>query len=137
MYLFVGFYLVTTLSSVERKERKIRAAQEVTFGTIAEEYHAAFSRVWSESHQGNVRQRLDTYILPFLGNRPVNAITPPDVLALVRDIEKKGAFETASRVLGICGQVFRYAVSGGHALSDPCRDLRGALVPTVVKNARP
>ena len=119
--------------SVERKEWKMQAAQEVTFGRMAEEYQTAFSRVWSKSHQGNVRQRLDAYILPFLGKRPVNAITPTDVLAFVRDIEKKGAFETASRVLGICGQVFRYAVSGGHALSDPCRDLRGALVPTVVK----
>ena len=47
----------------------------------------------------------------------------------MRRVEARGAVETAHRVLAICGQVFRYAIATGRAVSDPSRDLRGALPP--------
>ena len=53
----------------------------------------------------------------------------PELLAVVRRIENRGALETAHRALGNCGQVFRYAVATGRAMRDPCGDLRGALPP--------
>jgi len=43
-----------------------------------------------------------------------------------------GALETAHRVMGNCGRVFRYAIATGRAERDPSQDLRGALPP--VKN---
>lgn len=69
------------------------------------------------------------YVFPWLGGRPIAEISAPELLAMARRIEGKGALETAHRALQNCGQVFRYAVATGRAERDPTGDLRGALQP--------
>jgi integrase len=56
-------------------------------------------------------------------------VTAVEVLGAVHRIEKRGALDTAHRVLAICGQIFRYAVATGRIDRDPTADLRGALPP--------
>ena len=56
---------------------------------------------------------------------------PPELLAVLRRIEARGAHETAHRTKEKCGQVFRYAIATGRASRDPSADLRGALAPIV------
>jgi len=53
---------------------------------------------------------------------------------MVRIIEHRGSYDLAHRVLGVCGQVFRYGVSTGRCNRDPAVDLRGALTPHKKKN---
>lgn len=74
---------------------------------------------------------LDALILPALGSRPIGQIEPPDVLALLEAIERRGTHETAHRARVICGQILRYAVATGRATRDATRDLKGALAPVV------
>lgn len=64
-----------------------------------------------------------------LVGRPIVDITAPELLTVMRRIEKRGALETAHRALGNCGKVFRYAISTQRAVRDPSGDLRGALPP--------
>lgn len=101
----------------------------VTFKAVALEYVANQRNVWAESHTVTVEGRLRLDVYPHIGDRPIADIGPMDVLALLRRIEERRAFETASRVLAFCSQIFRYGVATGAVPSDPCRDLRGALVP--------
>ena len=68
------------------------------------------------------------------GGRPIAQISAPDVLAVLRQIEARGALDTAHRAQQNCGQVFRYAVATGRAERDPTADLRGALPPAKHKN---
>ena len=68
---------------------------------------------------------------PWLGSRPIGEIDAPELLAVLRRIESRGAIETAHRVKDRCGQVFRYAIATGRATRDPSSDLRGALAPIV------
>jgi len=68
-------------------------------------------------------------VFPWIGLKPVNAIRPMDILAVLRRVEERGAIETTHRVQQNCGQVFRYAVATARAETDPSRDLRGALTP--------
>jgi len=56
------------------------------------------------------------------------------VLAMVRIVEARGAFDTAHRVTQLCGQVFRYAVANGSAERDVTQDLRGALAAVPKKH---
>jgi integrase len=49
------------------------------------------------------------------------------LLALLRQIEGRGLYETAKRLRSTCGMVFRYAIATGRAERDPSADLRGAL----------
>ncbi len=66
-------------------------------------------------------------MFPWLGSKPVASISAPEVLAVLRRIESRGALETARRARGNIGQVIRYAIATGRAERDPCPDLRGAL----------
>lgn len=97
------------------------------FSEVAREWIEKQSPRWSDNHKNTVSYRLARFAFPHLGEQPVGTVTPRMVLDTVRLIEGAGKNETASRVLGICSQVFRYAVACGYCISDPCRDLRGAL----------
>ena len=54
-------------------------------------------------------------------------ITARELLALLREIERRGLYETAQRLRSTCGMVFRFAIATGRAERDPSADLRGAL----------
>lgn len=116
----------------ERKRRKLerRARAASSFESIAREWHAKRAPAWAASHSGRILRRLERDVFPHLGNRPIGEITPPEILAVLRRIEDRGAVDTAHRARSNCSQVFRYAVATGRAVSDPCRDLRDALAST-------
>ena len=73
-------------------------------------------------------------LFPELGDRPIKAITAPDLLGVLRKIESRGAIETAHRAKQRASQVFRYAIATGRATHDPVGDLRGALTPKDVEH---
>ena len=73
-------------------------------------------------------------LFPELGDRPITAITAPDLLGVLRKIESRGAIETAHRAKQRASQVFRYAIATGRATHDPVGDLRGALTPKDVEH---
>jgi integrase len=109
-------------SNKEGSEREI-----ILFSDIAEEFKAKNVAGWSDGHLSTITGRLNLYIFPFIGNKILSTIKPSDILQMLEFVESRGLKETASRILGICSQIFRYAVCHGYLESDPCRDLRGAL----------
>jgi len=100
-----------------------------TFEAVAREWYAKFSPNWAVQHRDRLLRRFERDIFPWMGERAIAELSAPELLAVVRRIESRGALETAHRALGNCGQVFRYAVATGRAQRDPSRDLRGALPP--------
>ena len=100
-----------------------------TFEAVAREWLAKMLPTWVPSHSIRIVERLEKDIFPWIGNKPADTISAPEILTTIRRIESRGAIETAHRALSNCGQVFRYAVATGRAASDPTRDLRGALQP--------
>jgi integrase len=69
-----------------------------------------------------------------LGQRPISEITAPELLAVLRRIESRGAIETAKRTKQVAGQVFRFAVATGRTERDPSQDLKDALAASVKKH---
>lgn len=114
-----------------RKAAKAAGAERASnsFEVVAREWFAKFEPTWAVNHSGRIIARFERDIFPWIGGRPIADITAPELLAIVRRIENRGALETAHRALGNCGQVFRYAVATGRAERDPSGDLRGALPP--------
>jgi integrase len=117
-----------------RKAEKVAQAGEESFEAIAREWHARFSPGWAASHGDRILRRLENDIFPWLGKRPIAEIKAPELLAVLRRIESRGALETTHRAMQNCGQVFRYAVATGRAERDPIADLRGALPPPKEKH---
>ena len=75
---------------------------------------------------------LDDHVFPYIGNRPINSISPPELLAVIRRVEKRGTIETTHRVLSTCSRVFRYGVATSACERDVAADLSGALTPVTV-----
>lgn len=114
------------------EHRKAVKASRITqnansFEVIAREWHAKYAPTWAPSHSDKIIRRLERDVFPWLGDKPVASITPPDLLKILRRIEERGALETAHRAQQNCSQVFRYAIATGRAERDPAPDLRGAL----------
>lgn len=100
-----------------------------SFEFIAREWFEQFKDTWSESHSKRLIARLENDVFPWLGASSIKTIEPPEILAVMRRIQDRGALESAHRVRHVCGQVFRYAIATGRAQRDQTADLRGALPP--------
>ena len=116
---------------VNRKADKASRGERAlnSFEIVGREWFEKFSPAWVEAHSTKIISRLERDIFPWLGNKPVAEITAPELLAVLRKIENRGALETAHRTLGNCGQIFRYAIATGRAERDISGDLKGALPP--------
>jgi integrase len=86
------------------------------------------------SHSSKILSRLEKQLFPFIGAYPIQQIEAPHLLAAVSHAEKRGAVETAHRLVQLCGQVFRYAIVTGRAKHDISADLRGALQSVTVQH---
>lgn len=105
-----------------------------SFEVVAREWFAKYSATWVPGHADKIIRRLERDIFPWLGARPASEITAPELLAVLRRIEERGALDTAHRAMQNCGQIFRYAIATGRAERDPAADLRGALPPVKQKH---
>jgi len=122
--------------SAQRKAEKATVTEQArnSFEAVALEWLEQTRGTWKPTHTKTIELRLNNDVFPFVGKRPIAALTPPDLLAVLRRIEGREAIETAHRVRTNFGQIFRYAISTGRIESDPSRDLRGALRPVKVQH---
>lgn len=105
-----------------------------TFEAIAREWFAKYSPSWAPNHSKRLIGRLEKNIFPWLGDKPIKDITVSMLLEVLHIIEKRGALETAHRVLNSCSRVFRYAMTTDRAERDPTQGLKGALSPVKSKH---
>jgi integrase len=119
-----------------RKANKSRSLEQSknSFEAIAREWYLKFLPTWVESHSARFLRGLEKDVFPWIGNKPIATITPPDLLSVIQRIEERGAVETAHRTLGKCGQIMRYAIATGRAERDISQDLRGDLPPVQGKH---
>jgi integrase len=122
--------------SVHRQAEKAAAIRQASnsFEIVAREWHLKQAPTWSASNAKITLRRLEQDVFPYLGNAPIDSIKAPELLAVLRQVETRGAVETAHRELQTCGQIFRYAIATGRAERDISRDLKGALSPIPSKN---
>ncbi len=107
-----------------------------TFEVVGREWYSKVSAVMAESTKDNLSRRLNAYVYPAIGHRPVSSLTAADLIGVIALIEKRGALDVARRAHNIMGRIFRYAVGRGLATRDPSRDieLRDILPPAGVKH---
>lgn len=118
--------------SVQRKAERAALAQ--SFEGVAKEWLELQTKSLAPETISILTARLDSGLYPYIGSRPISAITAQEVLSALRRIESRGRHETAHRVRALAGRVFRYAVATGRAQHDVAADLIGALAPVKSKN---
>ena len=105
---------------------RLGARRTPTFGELADEHIEAMSTNWRNAkHRAQWQMTLGTYANP-LRNKPVDAITTADVLAVLRPIWQKIP-ETASRVRGRIENVLDAAKVQGYRAGENPAAWRGHL----------
>lgn len=116
------------------QKQAIYGKHENTLEAVAREWAESYFINKSASHKERTLRRLEIYIFPWLGNKPIADITAPEVLQVIKRPQNQSKLETAHRALQAVGQVMRYAVQNGKAERDVTADLRGALPSPEVKH---
>ena len=111
------------------KRKAERSAQANTFAAVAEEWLETKKDTLTPGTWGRDRDQLVKIVGPYLGSRAIGDIEAPELLAVLKRLEKRGVRDTAHRVRAVCGRVFRYAIATGRAKRDVSADLKGALAP--------
>jgi integrase len=105
-----------------------------TFGAIAAE-HLSNLEMNGTAETTMVKNRWMLHVLAApLANRPIAQILPIEVLEVLKRVEKSGRRETARKLRGSIGAVFRYAIVTLRAANDPTVPLRGALLKPIVEH---
>jgi hypothetical protein len=120
----------------ERKSVKTleKAATENSFQSIASLWMEHWQDGKSPRHVDTVKRRMEADILPCLGARPVAEIEAPELVAMTKAIEQRGARDIAKRALETVGQVFRYSIAHGHSKRNPASEIRpGDILKTTRK----
>lgn len=114
-------------SLIKRQERRQQRSQRIaTFETLGREWHQRQSPGWSPRYAALILSRMEEDLFPEIGERAVDAIEPPEMLAVIRKIEDR-TVDTARRVNTYASSIFRYAIAIGMATRDPTQDIKGAL----------
>ena len=111
------------------KRKAERSADADSLEAIAREWHGKHKDKWTPDYGAEILRRLEMNVFPWIGARAITSLNAPDILAVLRRIEARGAVDLAHRQHQVCGQVFRYAVATGRATMDPTPALRGAIPP--------
>ena len=99
--------LLATGTDPGENKKAVKAAKfeksENSFEVVAREWIASHMANKAASHREKVVRRFELYIFPWLGGKAIADITAPQILDVIKRIEKLGILETAHRALQTCG----------------------------------
>lgn len=117
----------------QRKDAKLadQVRLGTTFESVARSWHTNWSGARSPRHAEYVLRRMEADVFPMIGAKPIAEITAPQLLAMAKKIEARGALDIARRAWQTAGQVFEHALAHGMVERNPARDVRpgAALKP--------
>ncbi len=117
----------------QRKDAKLadQVRLGTTFESVARSWHTNWKGARSPRHAEYVLRRMEADVFPVIGSKPIAEITAPQLLAMAKKIESRGALDIARRAWQTAGQVFEHALAHGMVERNPARDVRpgAALKP--------
>ena len=109
---------------VRRTERTSRAN---TFKILSEDWLKRQVNLLLTGTINRHRSRLETFVYPYIANKPMKQIVRQDLLAVLRRVEAQGKLDTAKRIRELCSQIWLYAIDEGKADFDIAHSLKGAI----------
>src|SRR5688500_16081724 len=85
------------------------AASNNTFRSVSDDWLAKRQPGWSAIHYEKSKRAIERDVLPKLGSMPVSQITPVLVSSVVEAIDRRGAGDTAGKILQHISGIFRLA----------------------------
>jgi len=105
-----------------KKQRK-QTSQSTVFSAVADAWHKFNTPKWATSTADKCRACLDNDILPVLGEKLLEEITPADTAAVIEPIERRGSHNIAKKARQWLRRIFSYAIAKGLTEKNPASDL--------------
>lgn len=111
----------------KRNIAEIKRNTDNTFKAVATEWLETKRHEWSEAYEKKNVRILNLDLLPHLGDRPIKEIEPPELLEVLKKIEKRGAHDIAKKARQLSGMIFTYGIQTGKCKWNAAQNLKGAL----------
>ena len=120
----------------KKKEKSVRsgavtsgddASGALTFRAVGREWYETKTQEREPRYRKLIRSRLENSLYPYIGDIPIDKLTPQDILAPSRIMVGRGHVDAAHRILTIAGQVCKYARVCGYCTFNPADGLVEAL----------
>lgn len=114
---------IDPMAQKKAEKTAVRLATENSFASVATLWLEHWRDDKSPRHVDSTQRRLTSNILPTLGALQMDDIGAPDIVAMVRAVEARGARDVAKRALETTGQIFRFAIAHGFAKRNPAKEI--------------
>lgn len=124
-------------TDVRKQQKQQNLAESVnTFELVAKEWIEKKRPHWTAGTTQQTENFLAINCYPAFGHKPIRNVTAHEILAVLREMEKRGSVSSALKVRQWCSAIFCYAVATLRADSDPAAALKGAIIPKKTQNSR-
>jgi hypothetical protein len=112
-----------------RAALNLRSGETQTFEQLARTWHEKEKGKWTPVHANDVITSMEKDLFPMLGPCPVDQIDSQLILAVLQEVEKRGAIETAHRLRQRAEAIFNYALAHKMVATNPTATLQTLLKP--------
>ena len=97
------------------EQQKQLDKQRTTFKYVMNEwYNSSYCKKLKPRTLLKKRQSLEKHIVPFIGNVPIQEITPSMVIELLKPLEQENKFETLYRIIQRINEIMDYSINLGY-----------------------
>ena len=119
------------------KQKKDSYQQKVsesanTFEAVARDWYS--KQNWAPKHGKNILSRLEKDVFGVIGWKPIAEVNVPDIMAILKRIEERGAPDVAKRINQYCSAVFEHAIVQGLCDMNPAQGRAKYVQGNKVKN---
>lgn len=111
----------------DNQQISAQIALSSTLKAVGQEWFEVKKHDVSDNYADDIWRSLELHAFPNIGNLPINEITAPIVIQILRPIEAKGTLETVKRVCQRLNEIMNYAVNCGKIQSNPLSGVRHAF----------
>lgn len=122
---------IDPVRSKQDERLKLTIKHENTFEVWARKWHENFKDTWTERHADTVIRRLEADVFPAIGSLPIADIKRSQIIALLRKVEARGAYEPAHRLKQHCAKIFSWAIIHEACETNPATDVGMVLKPLI------
>jgi integrase len=110
---------------IAKTGRKIRTFKEAGLDWL----RVKLPTLKNPKHQIQMRNTIEVYVFPTIGEKPLDEITRSDLISIVRFMSDKGIADSAGRIAGRIRMILDYAIDCGDIESHPASGLSRVIAP--------
>ncbi|HDZ9205545.1 TPA: tyrosine-type recombinase/integrase [Vibrio cholerae] len=111
----------------KRQQQAHKEIHEHTFANVTKDWFAIKQHDVTPDYALDIWRSLELHIFPHISDKPVKAISAPEIIELLKPIEAKGSLETVKRLAQRLNEIMNFATNCGLILANPLTGIKAAF----------